>query len=777
MNAPSGWMIIKSKRDSVCECGARIWSGQKIWWRSGRKAICFSCGNGDDPQERKLPWSERKRIQQLKDRLNQIANLPKPYSPTIQSECADIVAELKGYWRLRSVAKFLLRFDEPEQVMTSSMVREDERDDSTKVDRNNEEFERHSLELSSRDIQNSLQGMLSALNEERRAEQKSRCAVEYAESNDDVCTIKLRPGAEAKLQDVEEGWSVTTVGKSEDETWWGRIIEIDRVEPVTLVISVCSGFQRPDCGDLLDIYSPDYKQVIRSWLENRIREKRGLSDDYLSLRSGKFREDTSLPGPESALLQSFAFRPAQRRAVDLLESPLGIVWGPPGTGKTFTLGAMVALASQREKIIVLAPTNAAADQSVISIDDACKRAGRELKPGELIRPGNPRLPEIEKRPHLLAWSEKLKQVSQEILELDKELKRLEKCRISAVGEARVSLTEAIGKVKKQIKALKDGRSRELWKIAKEAKIIVCTLHSFLVNEPIIDSIEDGTVSLFIDEAAMVPRFMIARLMEFNFEQLLLFGDFKQLGPIRESKDESNENSKYWISESAFEVCGIETQMQVEAAESCGRLVMLTEQNRMHPLLCRIVSKEIYYGKLTTVEDVSLHPALPLLPEFPSSPVLLVDRNTPSVSPIFTPNSSHRSESKKACVKSAQLSVQIAELILSKSPNSSILLLTPFCHQSEELIRRCKSHLPQGSNWKAGTVHISQGQEADVVIFSPVDPGHPWLIGGYGEKELERLFCVTFSRARSHVIVVAPLADLSKNPLLRKLCAGAKTWRP
>lgn len=75
--------------------------------------------------------------------------------------------------------------------------------------------------------------------------------------------------------------------------------------------------------------------------------------------------------------------------------------------------------------------------------------------------------------------------------------------------------------------------------------------------------------------------------------------------------------------------------------------------------------------------------------------------------------------------------------------------------------------------RAGTVHVSQGQEADLVVFDPVEPRHAWFMGKFGQREIERLLCVAFSRARIQMVVVGKQAEIHSSPLLGQLCQGAQ----
>ncbi|MBI3925570.1 MAG: hypothetical protein HY319_08525 [Armatimonadetes bacterium] len=75
---------------------------------------------------------------------------------------------------------------------------------------------------------------------------------------------------------------------------------------------------------------------------------------------------------------------------------------------------------------------------------------------------------------------------------------------------------------------------------------------------------------------------------------------------------------------------------------------------------------------------------------------------------------------------------------------------------------------------AGTVHVSQGSEADLVVFDPVSPNHPWLNGRIGdEREIRRLINVAVSRGRAQAIILAPRNKLRRN--FNQLIHDVKEW--
>ena len=85
--------------------------------------------------------------------------------------------------------------------------------------------------------------------------------------------------------------------------------------------------------------------------------------------------------------------------VDAVASALGrdttFIWGPPGTGKTTTIGTIgTKLLERRETALVVSHTNVAVDQAVLTI--AVEMPRDELVNGRLIRlgqPSDPRVPE------------------------------------------------------------------------------------------------------------------------------------------------------------------------------------------------------------------------------------------------------------------------------------------------------------------------------------------------------------------------------------------------
>jgi hypothetical protein len=122
-------------------------------------------------------------------------------------------------------------------------------------------------------------------------------------------------------------------------------------------------------------------QSLRACLEK-------LSDRGLASRLAS--GDLS-PPPERRPGSNDGFHSAQRQAYDAcLSAGLFLVWGPPGTGKTWIIGAAIEeLIRRGKRVLLVSPTNVAVDNALASV-----AARRQWEPGQLVRVGTPHLREI-----------------------------------------------------------------------------------------------------------------------------------------------------------------------------------------------------------------------------------------------------------------------------------------------------------------------------------------------------------------------------------------------
>lgn len=457
-------------------------------------------------------------------------------------------------------------------------------------------------------------------------------------------------------------------------------------------------------------------------------------------------------------------RTRQRLVVEHVGPGRSFLWGPPGTGKTYTVGHLVvSLARRGFKVLVLAPTNVAVDLALIAVDQAFSQQGEVLESGQVLRAGQPELDALELRPHLLAWQQNENFGQKQIVAVRRRLLGLKR---KLAGETRPSeqrrLDPEIEDCRLQLTELEEQRKRHLWQLVADADVLGCTVHSSYQRVQLSQFCQTPRLAVIYDEAGMVPRFAPVPLMAMLSgdespcgqlsrppEQLCVIysGDPKQLGPIANPRSDDH-NARGWLLDSVMENLPADT-------------LMLDEQSRMDPEICRVVSRTYYQNQLKTVADPSRAP-IPLVPEWPARGICLIHPQ----SSIHLPLS--RWERKSDLARAAQfneLSVRIGALLIRWALDyhvRSVLWLTPFREQALRLIQVSNLLFAAADDEeplvRAGTVHTSQGSEADLVIFDPVNTKSNWL---GSEKVNSRLVNVALSRGRTQVFVLA-----SRNQLRR-----------
>ena len=118
-------------------------------------------------------------------------------------------------------------------------------------------------------------------------------------------------------------------------------------------------------------------------------------------RLGQLLLGRTAPRGEPAETQDSSLNSEQLTAMQsALGRELTVIWGPPGTGKTRTIGAIAAHAhAQGERVLLVSHTNVALDGAVLSVAAHPLFSSRA---GVLLRAGVPRMLELAERRELLA---------------------------------------------------------------------------------------------------------------------------------------------------------------------------------------------------------------------------------------------------------------------------------------------------------------------------------------------------------------------------------------
>lgn len=476
-------------------------------------------------------------------------------------------------------------------------------------------------------------------------------------------------------------------------------------------------------------------------------------------------------------------RTAQQQALKQAGQGELFLWGPPGTGKTFTVGRLVlSLVDQGFRVLLMAPTNVAVDQAVLSIDDAFQQCGSPLAPGQLVRTGYPQVAELEEqREHLLAWQASYKEMAQQAQAQRRKLKDLNrKLNQAQRPSERAGIEDQIVQVGDLLDKIVQQRSAAMWQLVERCQILACTIHSGIQKGEVAALLSHRKVAVVFDEAGMVPRFApIPILAMVRGEEgpaetapsarprelmMVYSGDPMQLAPIAFLGDGRDVNARRWLADSLMESPPDEA-------------VLLDEQSRMDPAICQVVSRTYYQERLKTVDDPKRLRA-PLAPGWPARALVLVP---PKRAPYLeVPGALPELWASEATFNERNLWVAayFIERALQHNPDLKVLWLTPFRKQATKARELVSFYFSEGQRVTAGTVHVSQGSEADLVIFDPVKPGHGWIKSQYGNpKDIDRMLNVAISRARSQVFILASRNEIRKTPAFWKLFHEVEEWFP
>ncbi|SHF44741.1 AAA domain-containing protein [Ruegeria intermedia] len=435
-------------------------------------------------------------------------------------------------------------------------------------------------------------------------------------------------------------------------------------------------------------------------------------------------------------------RSRQAQAVSLPLNRIGLLHGPPGTGKTFTIGAMIAYLLTRfrnAKILVSGPTNTAVDSALISADDWLSRIGRDDLRQCMKRIGS-RFDQrkYQDRDHLLAEGIYEASIEVSILELEEPPKN--------DIERYVLWKEKLDAARAKLKT-------DVAHISATSRVVAITTNSLFLHFESVANPGGGSWHFAIaDEASQIM--LPAALMVASLAKCCTFaGDPQQLAPIVQSADPL---AQAVLGKTAFDV--------FKDAQS----VFLNEQSRMCQGVCDIVSHTFYGDELVVCPKAARDPEWKLA----RSPWFLDGREIPRV--LVDDRAGESTWSKRYNGKIRYASAEIAaalvhELLGSYVEPDDVLILTPFRAQ-RALIRSLLGRQGQRAV-RVSTVHRAQGSERKIVIFDPVDAGSPFLNSETGR----RLMNVAASRAQAHLIILVGETDL-QNPYLAKMTVRArKLW--
>lgn len=481
-------------------------------------------------------------------------------------------------------------------------------------------------------------------------------------------------------------------------------------------------------------------------LQDRLRELPGKKT--FSLVQSVVKLARSCPMTDEFISQG------QTKAIrKALRNPITFIWGPPGTGKTYTL-AQIALESfqKGEKVLILSHANIAVDGAIEAI---AKQIPEQMMHGLLeenqvfpiVRYGYSRSDFLRNHECFSSYKQALGRVPH-IADRIKELEEM----VKDTGKdfQTKSYRKELRELRRQVKEIEKNE------IIPKTKVVGTTVSKAQIDPAIYEKSFDVVL---LDEASMayIPQSLYAAGLA--GKRVVYIGDFKQLAPIAMADGTLVDT---WLKRDIFEFTRV--KQQVDGGSFPLHLAMLNEQRRMHPGISGFVTVNIYDRLLrdhdSVEDDRPWNQVLKLMDTGQMFSIAMKDRNQ-----------------SRFNVLHAFLSTIIA-LQYSQELAGSVGIITPYSAQSK-LINNILKDIFGNQKWpvSAATVHRFQGSERDTIVFDTVDsfrlriPGV--LLTGSNMEQDQRLINVAVTRAKRQLITIANTCywddrRLSRGKILRKL---------
>ena len=465
---------------------------------------------------------------------------------------------------------------------------------------------------------------------------------------------------------------------------------------------------------------------------NRVAELREMIEGELPITFEKINEELLIP--QLNLSQNRAIRHV------MSVNDIGVVHGPPGTGKTTSLVQAIRLTLQSEKqVLVCAPTNSAVDlltEKLVELGIDVLRLGHPARMAE----------------ELLASSMDGKIASSPYYKDIKNLRRNAEEYFRMAGKYKRTFgkeeaqqrtayyTEAKNCIK-EARLLEDFIVDELF---KTSQVICCTpvtsTHRALARKRF--------DTLFFDEAsqALEPMVWIPLL---KCKRLILSGDHFQLPPVVKSI----EAKRGGLDETLLDKC-------INLKEA---VVLLNRQYRMNSAIMGFSNSYFYENALIADETVATHVLVNDEESYLSKSIEFIDTAGCSFDEIQNPETLSYSNPKEGEI----LFKHLQQLLLDYSTQKdlaaiSIGIISPYKEQREwlkENILDLELDRSKLSSLSVKTIDGFQGEERDVIYISLVRSNDNHEIGFLNDL---RRMNVAITRAKKKLVVIGDSATIGSS---------------
>ncbi|MTI87098.1 MAG: hypothetical protein FH748_03930 [Balneolaceae bacterium] len=495
-----------------------------------------------------------------------------------------------------------------------------------------------------------------------------------------------------------------------------------------------------------------------------------------------FEERASIKKPVFDELRNVSQKEAIRKS---LVNNILYVWGPPGTGKTATLGHVIAnLLREDKRVLFVSNTNRAVDVGMLSVIEALGEIEPSFNLKNTTRFGeaalddgrleqilfehqvtlktDARKAEAVELSNLLNNYENLQEQADELMRAGKEVPQKLDMQCRLAGE---KIDREGGKPELEDKIDRLLNLNERYELKKK-QLVATTMAKVCVSELFYNLSYDAVV---VDEGSMASLPYLLLMAAKSKKHLIIAGDPMQLPPIaitddREARDFLEQDIFTFVSESKTTEALFNWHDQ-HPEFTC----FFDVQYRLKDDLAGVISSVFYEGRLKSGEKQ----------EVPASEksVALVD--TSKYNPFLEQEKGERGFKPINEVHHALIDKSLKRLFRNYS-SEEIGIIVPFRNS----VYKVRNHLWEKGikDVEVGTIHTFQGREKQVIIFDTVMSGE-WQNGSkrhYSVRPFDeaknglsvpRLLNVAFSRSKNLLVVIADMEHVQKvygNKFLGKL---------
>lgn len=425
-----------------------------------------------------------------------------------------------------------------------------------------------------------------------------------------------------------------------------------------------------------------------------------------------------------------------------LNKDITFIWGPPGTGKSYTLAAIIMALHKMEgeRTAVCCLSNVAVDQLLNKVVDIIEVQEPEMPRGEFYRAGRTQDEKLIATDFLFPDDDKSRELRTRIKLASNKIEKYKNCNKQYSDEAI--------KIKAKLKDAREELKEHTDYLISRVKVVFSTIANFVINSRLKDSEFDN---LIVDEASMLAQPQLIALARNVKKRIILVGDFQQLSPITTA-------GVPILRDNVFKLCGIDIAHTDHPA-----LHQLLNQRRSNPKLVEIINHSFYADRLNA-ENSKYNP---IVARSPYSGSVIGMYSVFDGAVRFTRGGTRQNTANAEAVMS------ILDLYSQdEEATFSIGVITPYTGQVSLLKARFIENaydIDFQERVKIGTVHTFQGSECDVIIFDMVDcsrfeKGQKTYFGRiYAGEQGEQLLNVAISRAKHKLIIVCDPDYLSICP--------------